>query len=41
MDPELAAAFQEAYLIGVEAYAYDTIVTLDSIILNKRVPILY
>ncbi|MBM3291810.1 DNA/RNA nuclease SfsA [Candidatus Bathyarchaeota archaeon] len=41
MDSELAVAFQEAHLIGVEAYAYDTKVTLDSIILNKRIPIQY
>ena len=40
MDPLFATAIHEASLIGVEAYAYDTKVTLDSITLNKRVPLL-
>lgn len=40
MDPLFATTIHEASLIGVEAYAYDTKVTLNSITLNKRVPLL-
>ena len=38
-DPVFAAAFEKAQLKGVEAYAYDSRVTLEGISINRRVPV--
>ncbi|MBN1683675.1 DNA/RNA nuclease SfsA [Candidatus Bathyarchaeota archaeon] len=39
-DPTFASALQEASILGVEIYAYDLKANLNSITLNKRVPLL-
>ena len=38
-DPAFAEALKEAQLKGVEAYAYDSKVTLEGITINRRVPV--
>jgi len=38
-DPDFSNALREAQLKGVEAYAYDSKVTLEGITINKRVPV--